>query len=236
MILGIDTSRGMISLGLAEKRYDRAVISKNFKPDGRFEVELLPAIEDILKEADLEYRNLTGISATTGPGRFTGLRLGLSCALGLSDALNIPLLGVSCFHIVYSLSGKTEGKALVMVAGSRGWLWCCKCDENGMLDEPFSGSYKEQLSEISNILKEDEIPAIVTSEADYLSDSLTGHEIIVVEAQEWGARTALLAAGSFTYENKDPGMNKADEVKRITSSVMNRKEDILYYGRTPYGL
>lgn len=54
---------------------------------------LLPLIEKILKQNSLDYRDLKGIEVTTGPGSFTGLRVGVSVANSLGYSLGIPVNG-----------------------------------------------------------------------------------------------------------------------------------------------
>lgn len=56
---------------------------------------LLQSIEELLDRADLAKSDLDAIAVVQGPGSFTGLRVGLATAKGLSIALNRPLLGVS---------------------------------------------------------------------------------------------------------------------------------------------
>ena len=56
---------------------------------------LLPGIEKMLAETGLNQGQLDAIGVVRGPGSFTGLRVGLATAKGLSLALNRPLLGVS---------------------------------------------------------------------------------------------------------------------------------------------
>ncbi|WDR07039.1 tRNA (adenosine(37)-N6)-threonylcarbamoyltransferase complex dimerization subunit type 1 TsaB [Devosia rhodophyticola] len=51
-------------------------------------------IETLLSRNDLGYADLERIAVTTGPGSFTGLRIGLSAARGVGLARNIPVLGV----------------------------------------------------------------------------------------------------------------------------------------------
>ncbi len=56
--------------------------------------KILSVIYDVLDEAGLALRELDMIAVSTGPGSFSGIRIGLSTALGLTAALNIPLTGV----------------------------------------------------------------------------------------------------------------------------------------------
>jgi tRNA threonylcarbamoyladenosine biosynthesis protein TsaB len=55
---------------------------------------LFPALDDLLGRSGVTYKDLTRVAVTTGPGSFTGLRIGLSAARGLGLALNVPVLGI----------------------------------------------------------------------------------------------------------------------------------------------
>lgn len=54
---------------------------------------LLPFIETVLKENNLTLKDITEIEVNTGPGSFTGIRVGVSIAQTLAWSLNIPLNG-----------------------------------------------------------------------------------------------------------------------------------------------
>ena len=56
---------------------------------------LLQSIDDLLAKADIGKGDLDAIGVVRGPGSFTGLRVGLATAKGLSLAANCPLLGIS---------------------------------------------------------------------------------------------------------------------------------------------
>jgi len=59
---------------------------------------LLPMIGATLDAAGLSYGRVDAIAVTTGPGTFTGVRIGLSAARGLALALEIPAFGLSSFE------------------------------------------------------------------------------------------------------------------------------------------
>lgn len=52
---------------------------------------LLELIIKVLKKADLDFKNLTGIEVETGPGSYTGLKVGVAVANALAYSLNIPV-------------------------------------------------------------------------------------------------------------------------------------------------
>jgi tRNA threonylcarbamoyladenosine biosynthesis protein TsaB len=54
---------------------------------------LLNMIEEILQQADLKMKDLDEIKVATGPGSFTGIRVGVSVANALGFGLNIPVNG-----------------------------------------------------------------------------------------------------------------------------------------------
>src|SRR6476469_8240793 len=56
---------------------------------------LLPSISRFLGEQNIRRSRLTGIVVGTGPGAFTGLRVGIATAKGIAHGLGIPLVGVS---------------------------------------------------------------------------------------------------------------------------------------------
>jgi len=58
-------------------------------------VSVLEDADELLREAGAEQRDLTGLVVGTGPGSFTGIRIGLAAARGLAFSLSIPVAGVS---------------------------------------------------------------------------------------------------------------------------------------------
>lgn len=60
--------------------------------------ELMPLIDSILIENELKPKNIDAVSVSSGPGSYTGLRIGVSTAKGMAYALNIPLIAVGSLH------------------------------------------------------------------------------------------------------------------------------------------
>ena len=92
-ILGIDTSTQFCNLGLIEEEDVLIEYTINGLKKKHSSI-LVPAIKDLLKNIDLKMEEINGIAVSIGPGSFTGLRIGLSVAKGLSYACSLPLLGI----------------------------------------------------------------------------------------------------------------------------------------------
>lgn len=78
---------------------------------------LLPSIGRLLDERALRRSHLVGIVVGTGPGAFTGLRVGMATAKGLSHGLGIPLVGVATSAALLQAAG--PGAVLLGPAGPR---------------------------------------------------------------------------------------------------------------------
>lgn len=91
MLLAIDTAGPVLQLALRHPAGTDTLVEP--MPKGQAE-RIFPAIAELLGRNGAAYADLGRIAVTTGPGSFTGLRIGLSAARGLGLALGIPVLGV----------------------------------------------------------------------------------------------------------------------------------------------
>lgn len=92
MLLAIDTATRSIGLAL----YDGTqVINQSvWSSDDYHTVELAPAIEEALKKSSIDHEDIGAIAVATGPGSFTGLRIGIALAKGLALVQQKPIIGV----------------------------------------------------------------------------------------------------------------------------------------------
>src|ERR1700743_1857586 len=90
-ILAVDTALGACSAALLE---DENVRAHRFVAMERGHAEALaPMVEEVMAEHAFE--SLHRLAVTTGPGTFTGQRVGLAFMRGLKVALNLPLAGIT---------------------------------------------------------------------------------------------------------------------------------------------
>jgi tRNA threonylcarbamoyladenosine biosynthesis protein TsaB len=82
---------------------------------------LMPMIEAAMAEDGRPLDALDAIAVGVGPGNFTGIRIGVSAARGLAQALGVPAVGVSSFEIMRGPNSPTaQARQLVSLEGPRG--------------------------------------------------------------------------------------------------------------------
>lgn len=105
---------------------------------GKGHVEhLMDVMSEALAGAGCGYADLSRIAVSVGPGSFTGVRVGVSAARGLSLSLAIPAVGISTLDAL-AQEAVTSGPAkpvLVAIAAGRGEAYWAKYRRNG---EPLS--------------------------------------------------------------------------------------------------
>jgi tRNA threonylcarbamoyladenosine biosynthesis protein TsaB len=103
-ILGIDSSGLVASVALQSD--DKLVGEYTIHNKKTHSQTLLPMIHDMLEMADVSVKELDAIAIASGPGSFTGLRIGAATAKGLGGALSIPLIAVPTLEgLAYNLAG-----------------------------------------------------------------------------------------------------------------------------------
>ena len=97
-ILGIDTSSEQVSVAVG----DEESISASFQlaSDRRHVESLIPAIELLLRNVGISIHELSAIAVDLGPGLFTGMRVGITTALTLSDIAELPLIGLDSLQVL----------------------------------------------------------------------------------------------------------------------------------------
>lgn len=113
-ILVVDTAGEPLSVAL---QAGEKVYSYHKKLARPHDETLLPAVNRLLKRAGLKADALTAIAAASGPGRFTGIRIGMAYAAVLAGALKKPAIALMRFEaVVHSAS---SDKACAVVTGFR---------------------------------------------------------------------------------------------------------------------
>ncbi|MCK0069317.1 tRNA (adenosine(37)-N6)-threonylcarbamoyltransferase complex dimerization subunit type 1 TsaB [Kordiimonas laminariae] len=81
---------------------------------------LIPQLEGLMKQASISYTDITRVAVTTGPGTFTGLRIGLSVARGIALAQNIPCVGLTALSVLAAQAHPKDGEPVYSLMKGRG--------------------------------------------------------------------------------------------------------------------
>jgi tRNA threonylcarbamoyladenosine biosynthesis protein TsaB len=95
LILAIDTALDACAAAVLDTGGARLIAQASQSMKRGHAEALMPLIADVMKGAGLPFAALDRIAVTTGPGSFTGLRVGLSAARGIALAANKPVVGLT---------------------------------------------------------------------------------------------------------------------------------------------
>jgi tRNA threonylcarbamoyladenosine biosynthesis protein TsaB len=93
MILTLKTSTPVCELELFKA--EKSIAKLNWQADRKLAKELLSQLEEFLQNNNLVFGDLSGLVAFSGPGSFTGLRIGATVANTLAYSLDIPIVGAN---------------------------------------------------------------------------------------------------------------------------------------------
>ncbi len=124
LLLAVDTSGKNGSLALARvapgpHESEISVLEVVPLAGGAFSAQLVPQIAALLKKHGYSKTDLGALAVASGPGSFTGLRVGLAAVKALAEALQKPIVAISLLEAV-ACSGAARGRVLAALDAGRG--------------------------------------------------------------------------------------------------------------------
>lgn len=179
-VLAFDTATPRVAVGLG--RDGRLVGEVCLTGERRHAEQLAPAIEYLCREAAVDLSSLAAIAVGLGPGLFTGLRVGVTTARTMAQALRIPVVGVPSLDLVaYPL--RHTGRLIVVVTDARRY-------------EVFHAAYRP-------------VPGGVQREADYAAAS---PEAVVSELAARGEEVLLVGDGVLAHPDVFSDVERVEHV------------------------
>lgn len=189
LILGADTSgkNGSIALVQLEPGSARTLETVPLE-GGTFSAQLVPQISDLLSRHNLTKANLDAFAVASGPGSFTGLRVGLAAIKALAEVLRKPIVAVSLLEVLGRMavaaggdefsSGQISSYAVAINAG-RGEVFVGQFEltAGASSRDACSIRVKESLlstAELADLKKRNEVRWIATPD-NSVRDSLRAH-------------------------------------------------------------
>jgi len=197
-ILVFDTSTETLAVGIRIGDGDLVMTAREgFKHSET----LLPVIETCLRDLKASMKDIELIACTCGPGSFTGLRIGMSTAKGLSLALGIPWVGIPTLDCV-AYGREEEGSLVVPVLDAR---------KNRVYAALYTGGKRTSryldvsIPDLLALVQAEDKVLFVGPDADLLADySLERPGFIIVKETPTQSLLGLAALAELHYQEKGP--------------------------------
>ncbi len=180
LLLAADTSGKHGSIALARGERDGCEILEVVPlAGGTFSAQLVPQIAELLSRHGVSKQNLDGFVVASGPGSFTGLRVGLAAIKGLAEVLHKPIAAVSLLELL-AVSAGAQGTVVASLDAGRG--------------EAYAGEYEvaggDARREHESLLNEEEFVALVRGR---LALVVTPDQLVMEWTNKHGLELILVA-------------------------------------------
>lgn len=139
-VLAIDTATERCSVAL---RIDGQILVRSMDTARGHADNVLPMLDELLREADVTLRELDGIAYGRGPGAFTGVRIGVGVAQGLALGAQLSTVGISNLAAVAQQVAKPAERVLVCMDARMGEVYWAvfQCDARSGLVVPIGAEH-----------------------------------------------------------------------------------------------
>ena len=190
LVLTIDTATSYVVSGLVEVNrragswgtfeYSATTLSQRVQRNPRGHMELLvPHIQESLAEAGLRPKDVEAVVVGTGPGPFTGLRVGMATGAAFADAIGVPVFGVDSLSATAASVAASHQECLVLSdARRREWYSATATEAGRLVAGPAVGKPADVLAEHGS----KPIAVALTAEVAGAIEKLEGEQKAATEA------------------------------------------------------
>jgi tRNA threonylcarbamoyladenosine biosynthesis protein TsaB len=131
LILGIDTSGREGSVALARGDANSfEILDLSLIAGGTYSAQLIPSVSGLLDREKLNKTDIEAFAVASGPGSFTGLRVGLATVKGLAEILQKPIAAVSVLEAI-ARSASHDGRVIAAADAARKEVFVGEYDIRG---------------------------------------------------------------------------------------------------------
>lgn len=153
-ILGFDTVSSSFSVAL---KSENSIIEINKENIKNHNSELLPILDNFLKENKLTLENIDCIVLGIGPGSFTSIRIAFATIKSICYAKDIKIIGVSSLDSLYQNIKQFNGVKLALIEARRGSVYANIYKEDTKIKENLDLTYNETIDIINSIANKEDI-------------------------------------------------------------------------------
>lgn len=146
-LLSIETSTEVCSVALHDNI--NLICTSEFHVEHSHASRLAVLVDQVLNVADIKANQISGVAISSGPGSYTGLRIGTSLAKGLCFSLNIPLISVGTLELMSCQvvpSNFSNAILCPMIDARRMEVYCLLMDSNTNIIQPATAMVIDELS------------------------------------------------------------------------------------------
>lgn len=205
MILSVNSSTLQYSITFMTEQ--GVVIAEHMvTPKGNTFRGFMPVLDFLLRCSGLESGDISGVIVATGPGSFTGLRVGLSSVKGIAYGLKVPVIGVSSIEALAYQLRCTEFRICAMISSRRNEVFYAFFNRGS--DSNLVRQSEDKNLKIKDIAEIINVPTIVIGN-DYAKQGAlimkAGNEnIIAAPREQWSLRASSVGAlGLIRFHNND---------------------------------
>ncbi|WP_175638015.1 tRNA (adenosine(37)-N6)-threonylcarbamoyltransferase complex dimerization subunit type 1 TsaB [Metabacillus schmidteae] len=206
--LAIDTTNNVLGISLVEEETVVGEYITNLKKN--HSVRAMPAIERLLHDCDLTPKDLEKIIVATGPGSYTGVRIGVSIAKTMAWALKIPIVGISSLEILAANGRYFDGLISPIFDARRGQV--------------YTGLYQYENSELVTVEQDQNL--LLTEWLSHLDESnkhvlFLGNDVHIHKDTIVGLLGGRAVIGSVSLHNPRPSELGLLGLKKEATAVHN---------------
>jgi len=220
LILAADTSGKQSSIALAHGLNNGTcdVIEDVPLAGGTFSAQLVPQIAALLSKHGFKKQDIDAFAVASGPGSFTGLRVGLAAIKGLAEILAKPIATVSLLEVV-AIAGGTKGRVLAVLEAGRGEVYAGQYE----VSDERATMIDERLIKLDSLAATDGGPALVTPEKS-IAETLVAKGVRAVEvpAQQSDAVAHQGWKKILAGETVSPEALEANYIRRSDAEIFSK--------------
>lgn len=194
-VLAVNTANALLSLSLMDGEKElHAYETEETRDQGNL---LLTHIMEAMEQAGLDYENLDLLAVVTGPGSFTGIRIGLAAMRAMALAAGVPVIGVSSFEL-FAVPQKTN---IICLESWRDELYF-----------QVNGADGETLIPPVNVTPEDFAPKLAALQGPYVLSGDAAEKLapLVKDAAVYGVKVAAANAARIAVRKFKAQDGKAE--------------------------
>ncbi len=127
--LGLSSSTALVGIAVAAD--GQVLAQQSTMTDRRHAEEITPMLQSVLAAAGTNLHDVDRIAVDIGPGRYTGMRVGIATAKTLAFALDVPVVAVTSLQLLAAASPPHDGPVFAVVDARRNQVFAANVSEDG---------------------------------------------------------------------------------------------------------